>query len=228
MTDSPENSPATPPDAPETPPAPKWPQPSWDAQRPASPPWTDGGAETVYETPWLAVTRHDATAPTGKPAFYGVARFKNIAAGVLPIHADGTVTLVGQSRFPLMNYSWEMPEGGAPFGEDPLAGAKRELAEEAGLQAGTWLEVLRMELSNSVTDELAIAWLAWDLTPVPVDPDPTEVIALARVPFTALLHEIGRGAIRDAFTVATAFRAYHMAREGLLPGWLAHAMLTRV
>jgi len=90
------------------------------------------------------------------------------------------------------------------------------------------MEVLRMELSNSVTDEQAIAWLAWGLSPVPVAPDPTEVIAIVRVPFTALMHEIHRGSIRDAFTVATALRAYHMAREGLLPGWLAHAMLSRV
>ena len=179
-------------------------------------------------SPWLRVTEHDAVAPTGAPARYGVARFANLAAGVLPIHADGTVTLVGQARFPLMNYSWEMPEGGVPFGEDPLAGARRELAEEAGLAAEHWMEVLRMELSNSVTDEQAIAWLAWGLSPVPVAPDPTEVIAIVRVPFTALMHEIHRGSIRDAFTVATALRAYHMAREGLLPGWLAHAMLSRV
>jgi len=191
-------------------------------------PWTDLGARVVYENPWVTVTEHQAVAPTGRAGIYGVLRPKHVAAGVLPIHADGTVTLVGQSRFACANYSWEMPEGGAPFDEDPLEGAKRELAEEAGLKAATWLEVLRMELTNSVTDERAVAWLAWDLGPAPVDPDPTEVIAIVRVPFMALLHEIGRGAILDAFTIATAYRAYHMAREGLLPGWLAHAMLTRV
>ena len=84
-----------------------------------------------------------------------------------------------------------------------------------------------MELSNSVTDERAICWLAWDLSEVETAPDPTEVIALVRVPFMALMREIDRGAIRDALTVATALRAYHMAREALLPGWLSHAMLTR-
>ena len=211
------------------------PDPKDEPPRPAwaeglSPPtsWRDPGATTVYDNAWLSLTEHEATAPTGAAARYAVLRPKNLAVGVLPIHSDGTVTLVGQSRFALMNYSWEMPEGGAPFGEDPLAGVQRELAEEAGLKAEHWLEVLRLELSNSVTDERAIAWLAWDLTPVSVDPDPTEVIAVVRVPFTALLSEIGCGAIRDAFTVATALRAYHMAREGLLPGWLAHAMLTRV
>ncbi|MGZ9202352.1 MAG: NUDIX domain-containing protein, partial [Caulobacteraceae bacterium] len=138
------------------------------------------------------------------------------------------VTLVGQQRFALMSYSWEMPEGGAPVGEDPLAGVQRELAEEAGLAARDWRQALSLDLSNSITDERALTWLAWGLSPAPRAPDETEVIAVARVPFTALMREIERGAIRDALTVATALRAYHMAREHLLPGWLAHAMLTRV
>lgn len=204
------------------------PVPKWAGGRTPARPWADGGATTVFENPWMRLTSHEAVAPTGLPATYVVVRPRNLACGVLPIHADGTVTLVGQARFALANYSWEMPEGGAPFDEDPLDGAKRELAEEAGLAAATWREVLRMELSNSITDERAIAWLAWDLSDVATDPDPTEVIAVARVPFMALIREIDRGAVRDAFTVATALRAYHMAREGLLPGWLAHAMLTRV
>lgn len=204
------------------------PVPRWAESLPAPIPWRETGGQTVYENPWIRVTEHQAIAPTGAAAVYGVLRPKNLAAGVLPIHGDGTVTLVGQSRFPLMNYSWEMPEGGVPDGEDSLAGVQRELAEEAGLAARTWREVLRMELSNSVTDERAIAWLAWDLSEVDKDPDPTEVIAIVRVPFMALIAEIDRGSVRDAFTVATALRAYHMAREHILPGWLAHAMLTRV
>ncbi|MDP3404413.1 MAG: NUDIX hydrolase [Brevundimonas sp.] len=204
------------------------PVPGWAKGQPLTRPWTDGGATTVFENPWMRLTAHAAVAPTGLEATYVVMRPRNLACGVLPIHTDGTVTLVGQARFALANYSWEMPEGGAPFDEDPLDGAKRELAEEAGLAAATWCEVLRMEMSNSLTDERAIAWLAWDLSEVPTDPDPTEVIAVARVPFMTLLYEIDRGGVRDAFTVATALRAYHMAREGLLPGWLAHAMLTRV
>ena len=204
------------------------PVPLWDQDPPARPAWKSDGDETVFENPWMRISSHPATAPTGTPATYVVMRPKNLAAGVLPIHADGTVTLVGQARFALDNYSWEMPEGGAPYDEDPLEGAKRELAEEAGLAAKTWREVLRMELSNSVTDERAICWLAWELSEVDKAPDPTEVLALVRVPFMTLIREIDRGAIRDAMTVATALRAYHMARESLIPGWLAHAMLTRV
>jgi 8-oxo-dGTP pyrophosphatase MutT (NUDIX family) len=204
------------------------PVPAWAKGLSPARPWADDGAESVFENAWMRLTAHAATAPTGLTATYVVMRPRNLAVGVLPVHSDGTVTLVGQARFPLANYSWEMPEGGAPFDEDPLDGVKRELAEEAGLAAGTWREVLRMELSNSVTDERAIAWLAWDLSEVARAPDPTEVIAVVRVPFLSLMHEIDRGSVRDAFTVATALRAYHMAREGLLPGWLAQAMLARV
>lgn len=203
------------------------PRPAWDDGRPR-PAWRNDSVETLFENPWLRLTRHEATAPTGTPADYVVARPRNLACGVLPIHTDGTVTLVGQARFALMNYSWEMPEGGVPVNEDPLVGVQRELLEETGLVARNWREVLRMELSNSITDERAIAWLAWDLTQTDARPDPTEVIETARVPFMSLMAEIDRGSVRDAFTVATALRAYHMAREALLPGWLAHAMLTRV
>lgn len=204
------------------------PAPVWDQDPPARPAWKSDGETTVFENPWMRLTSHPATAPTGTQATYVVMRPRNLSVGVLPIHADGTVTLVGQARFALANYSWEMPEGGAPFDEDPLEGVKRELAEEAGLAAKSWREVLRMEMSNSITDERAIAWLAWDLSEVEKAPDPTEVIALARVPFLTLMAEIDRGAVRDTFTVVTALRAYHMAREALIPGWLAHAMLTRV
>ena len=204
------------------------PVPAWAAGLSAPVPWQDLGHQVVHETAWMKVTEHDAVAPTGHRSHYGVLRFRNVATGVLPVHPDGTVTLVGQSRFARANYSWEMPEGGAPLDEDPLQGAMRELAEEAGLKAGSWKRALTIEVSNSITDEIGLTWIAWDLTPVPLDPDPTEVIAVVRVPFTQLLHEIERGAVLDSFTVATAYRAYHMAREGQLPGWLAHAMLTRV
>lgn len=204
------------------------PRPAWDDGTDRPPPWIDAGATTAFENPWMRLTRHAATAPTGAAADYAVMRPRNLSVGVLPVHADGTVALVGQQRFALMNYSWEMPEGGAPFDEDPLEGARRELREEAGLEAASWREAYRAEMSNSVTDERAMAWIAWDLTTVPAAPDPTEAIRVARVPFGDLLREIRRGAVRDMFTLATAMRAYHMAREGELPAELAKAMLASV
>lgn len=190
-------------------------------------PWTKGAPRTVYENPWIAVTEQTAVAPTGKPALYGVVGFKNLALAILPIDADGSVVLVGQHRFPFGDYSWEIPEGGGPKGEDPLDGAKRELAEEAGLAAAEWTEILRMQLSNSVTDELAIGFLATGLSPVAElhHADDTEDFALARAPFREVLDAAVAGHIRDALTVAMLLRAYHMAKEGQLTAALARAML---
>ncbi|HWE45659.1 MAG TPA: NUDIX hydrolase [Caulobacteraceae bacterium] len=199
--------------------------PPWDDLSTRPPAWTSDAGAVRFENPWLQLVEYAATAPTGHPAQFGVVRFKNRAVGVLPLHEDGTVVLVGQHRFPRANYSWEMPEGGAPFDEAPLDGARRELREEAGLDAAHWREALTMELSNSVTDEEAVCYLAWGLTSAAAAPDPTESLAIARVPFRALLAEAAAGRIQDALTVATAFRAYHMAREGELPQGLARAML---
>lgn len=190
-------------------------------------PWRRGQARVVYENPWIRVTEENAVAPTGAPALYGVVGFKNLALAVLPIDDDGAVVLVGQHRLPFSDYSWEIPEGGGPQGEDPLDGARRELAEEAGLAADDWQEVLRMQLSNSVTDELAIGYLATSLRPSreKAEQDETEDFSVIRVPFREALDAAMNGYIRDALTVAMLLRAYHMAREGLLPGALASAML---
>lgn len=103
--------------------------------------------------------------------------------GVLPLHDDGTVTLVGQWRFPFDAYSWELPEGGAPKGEEPIEGARRELREEAGLAAADWRLILTLQLSNASSDEIAFGYLATDLTAVEREPDATEQLTVARVPF---------------------------------------------
>ena len=198
-------------------------KPDW--MSPLGPPWAIKSARTVYENPWIAVREYQATAPTGRPALYGLVSFRNYALAVLPLHADGTVTLVGQHRFPLADYSWEIPEGGGPIGEDPLAGAQRELREEAGLIAAEWRQVLRFQLSNSITDEQGFGYIALDLSPVDTDPDDTEVLKITRIPFHQALDLALSGAILDMPTVAMLLRGYHMAQEGDLPEGLAKAML---
>ena len=200
-------------------------KPVWAENLPEPPRWQSHGEEVLIENPWMRITRHPATAPTGMKADYWVVRPKNVGTGVLPIHDDGTVTLVGQHRFALMRYSWEMPGGGAPGGEEPFDAIQRELKEEAGLVARTWVAALDMDLSNSVTDERAMCWLAWGLEETGIDPDPTEVLVRVQVPFMQLLEECGRGGVRDSLTVATVYRAYHMAKTGALPVELAQAML---
>lgn len=204
------------------------PEPRWAQGLSKPPAWRSDGTETVFDSPWMALTRHPATAPTGMKADYAVVRFKNVGTGVLPVHDDGTVTLVGQQRFALADYSWEMPEGGAPLDEDPFDGVRRELAEEAGLVAEHWLAALSVQMSNSITDEIGMTWIAWGLSDTATAPDPSEVITVVRVPFLDLLDEIGRGTVRDMLTVATAYRAYHMAMTGALPEALARALLGRL
>jgi 8-oxo-dGTP pyrophosphatase MutT (NUDIX family) len=199
-------------------------KPEW--LRPHGEPWRVVETRPIYDNPWISLTEHDAIAPTGRPALYGAVRFKNLALAILPIDADGCVTLVGQHRFTIPGYSWEIPEGGGPLDVDPLESARRELREEAGLEAAQWREVLRFHLSNSITDERGHGYLATGLTPAPTAPDDTEALALARAPFRQALDSALAGHIQDMPTLAMLLRAYHMAREGMLPDALAKAMLS--
>jgi 8-oxo-dGTP pyrophosphatase MutT (NUDIX family) len=199
-------------------------KPEW--MRPQGNGWARGGQPRVlYDNPWIQVTEQAAHAPTGHPAQYGVVHFKNLAIAVLPIHDDGSVTLVGQYRYVADAYSWELPEGGGALDVDPLDSAKRELAEETGLIASDWREVMGFELSNSVTDEQGFAFIATGLSQGPTAPDETEVIRLARVPFLEALEQATNGNIRDMMTVAVLLRAYHMAQTGGFSRALTRAML---
>lgn len=198
-----------------------------DAPDPERNPWRARGVREVYDNPWITVREHDVLDASGTPRAYGVVSFKKIAVGVLPVHADGTVTLVGQYRFPLSAYSWEMPEGGSEPGHTAEETAVRELKEESGLVAGTMREILRMHLSNSVSDEAAVIFLATDLTEGAPDPDDDEVLRIARVPFMQLMERALAGEITDSLTVAGALRAHHMAVTGALDSALAAAMLGR-
>ena len=188
-------------------------------------PWRRGSERTAFENPWLAVREYDAVAPTGKPATYGAIHFKNLAIAVLPLHEDGTVTLVGQNRFVFGNYSWEIPEGGGAVDVDPLETAQRELREETGLEAAAWRQILEVQLSNSLTDERAFGFLATGLTQSQTQPDETEDLAVARVPFGEAMEAATSGLIKDALTVAMLLRLHHMAAKGELTGGLARFVL---
>lgn len=190
-------------------------------------PWTVHDSRVAYETPWMRVTEHDVTHPDGSAGLYGVMSPNHLAIAVLPINEDGQVTLVGQFRFALDRYSWEIPEGGGRLDGDPQACAARELKEETGLTARHWSRLGEMDLSNSITDERAVCFLATGLEDGEPDPDPTEVLTLRRVHFLDALDEVMRGDIEDALTVALMLRAYYMAKEGLLEPALASAMLSR-
>jgi 8-oxo-dGTP pyrophosphatase MutT (NUDIX family) len=131
-----------------------------------------------------------------------VVHFRHYAVGVVPLDAaTDRVLLVGQWRYTMDRYSWEIPEGGADFDEDPEAAARRELAEETGYTGGTWRLVCEAELSNSVSDEVAYAFVATDLVPGTAAPEPTEELKTRWVPFAEALAMIERGEIRDALTI---------------------------
>ena len=200
-------------------------KPAW--LRPHGTPWVRGEARVAYDNPWIRVTEFAATAPTGAAATYGLVSYKNLAIAILPLFDDGTTVLVGQNRFPAMDYSWEIPEGGGPLGEDPLVSARRELAEETGLAAAEWQVILTAQLSNSVSDERAIGYLATGLFPADGadHADDTEALEKVRVPFREALDAAVAGDLQDMLTVAMLLKAYHMAREGLLAPALSAAII---
>ncbi|TWB18444.1 hypothetical protein FBZ89_11090 [Nitrospirillum amazonense] len=188
-------------------------------------PWTVLSRDLRYENPWLRVFHHQVLRPDGSPGIFGTVEFATVAVGVLPVAANGDTWLVGQWRFGAGRYSWEMVEGGIPLAGPkavgPLAGAAEELREEAGLRAGRWLEIQRMDMSNSVGNEHAHLYLAWDLTEVPVAPDETEQLTIRRLPLRAALDMALLGEILDAMTIAALLRVRLMHLEGTLPPDLA-------
>ena len=180
-------------------------------------PWTVKSRATVYENEWIRVDHHEVLSPAGRPGIYGTVHFKNHATGVVPIDEMGNVILVGQYRFPLRAYSWEVPEGGGPESSTALESAQRELHEECGLAARGWKEILTMDLSNSVTDERSTMFLAWDLSEAPAQQEETEKLQVARAPFWEAVERVKRGEIRDAMSVAALLQVALMALQGELP-----------
>lgn len=163
-------------------------------------PWKVRGTRNVYENLWISVREDDVVRPDGEPGIYGVVHYKNSAVGVLPVE-DEHVYLVGQYRYPLGEYSWEIPEGGCPEGEEPLQAARRELKEETGLTAERWEELGEAHLSNSVADERAVWFLATGLVSGDQDPDGTEVFETRRVPLQEALGMALDGRITDALSI---------------------------
>jgi 8-oxo-dGTP pyrophosphatase MutT (NUDIX family) len=187
-------------------------------------PWTVLSQATVYENAWIRITHHEVLNPTGGPGIYGTVHFKNHAIGIVPVDEKGNVILVGQYRFPMGSYSWEIPEGGGPTASPILESAQRELREECGLVAGGWLEILGMDLSNSVSDERGTAFLAWDLAVATAQPEETEQLQVARVPFWEAVGRAKRGEIRDSLSIAALYRVALMAFQNELPKTIADVL----
>ncbi len=174
---------------------------------PPESPWTIHTETRKYENPWIQVDEFTVNDPSGRPGIYGTIHFKNWAIGVVPIDDEGNTYLVGQYRFPLKQYSWEIPEGGGKLGVDPLVSAKRELAEETGLTAARYEKILEMHLSNSVCDEWGVIYLATGLTAGTAHPDPDEALTVIKLPFEEAYQRVLSGEITDSLSVAGILRA---------------------
>ncbi len=180
-------------------------------------PWATKKIERVYDNPWISLTHREVVNPSGKDGIYGVVHFKNLAIGVVPVDEEGNTWLVGQYRYTLEQYSWEIPEGGCPLGTDPLETAKRELKEETGMTASNWMHILDLHTSNSVTDEAGMVFLATGLTQGDSQPEETEDLRVEKVPFSKALKLIDQGVITDALSVMGLYRVYWLLQEGKLP-----------
>lgn len=186
-------------------------------QHPEDTPWKIVSEKEIYTNPWIALTEYQVINPSGNPGIYGKVHFKNIAIGIVPLDEHMNTYLVGQYRFATDEYSWEIPEGGGPLGTDSLESAKRELLEEAGLKASHWQEVQRMHLSNSVSDELCIIYIARGLAQFEAEPEDTEQLIVKKLPFGEVYDMVCRGEIKDAVTVGAVLKVQLMIMEGKIP-----------
>jgi 8-oxo-dGTP pyrophosphatase MutT (NUDIX family) len=176
-------------------------------------PWRITGSKPVYENPWIRVTEYDVVNPSGNPGIYGKVHFKNHAVGVVPMDEQGCIWLVGQYRFTLDAYSWEIPEGGCPIGMSTEEAAMRELREETGIVADRLEKLFEMHLSNSVSDEWAVTYLATGLNMGPASPEETESLRLRRLPLEEAYRMVFDGTITDSMSVA-AIQALWIRRLG--------------
>ena len=177
-------------------------------------PWKTLSSEIKYENPWIRVTESKVINPAGNDGIYGVVHFKNNAVAVIPLDEENNTWLVGQYRYTLNSYEWEVPEGGSPEGEDPIQTAHRELEEETGFKATEMKLILEMQLSNSVSDEVSYSYVARGLSFSGTMPEETEQLQIKKLPFEEVYQMALRGEIRDALSVASIFKLKLMMVNG--------------
>jgi len=165
-------------------------------------PWKTVQITEAYENDWIRLEHHDVIKPNGEPGIYGKVHFKNQAIAILPLDSDGNTYLVGQYRYTIDAYSWELPEGGCQ-NESTLDAAKRELKEETGLIASEWTLLGENYLSNSVTDEKAVMYLAEGLKQSESEPEDTEQLQLKKIPVKEAIAMALNGEIKDVLTITT-------------------------
>jgi len=179
-------------------------------------PWKTLEEKLIYHNPWIRVTEYQVLNPSGNPGIYGVVSYQNQAVGVVPYEA-GYIWMVGQYRYPLKRYSWEIPEGGGPLGEPTMETAMRELLEETGLSASHYEPLLEMHLSNSVSDEWGIVYLATGLTQGKAAPEETEDLQVKKMKLEEVYQQVETREITDSLTVAAIYKLMLLKYMGKLP-----------
>lgn len=169
-------------------------------------PWQKVSSRQIYDNPWINVRHEEVIKPNGESGIYGVAHFKYLAAAIVPLDENGNIWLVGQFRYTLNEYSWEIPMGGGDLRSDSLEAAKRELREETGLSAIKWTYLGRLHTSNSVTDEVGHMYLAEDLTQGEAEPDDTEILQLKKVTLKDAVSMVMNGEITDSLSIAAILK----------------------
>ena len=176
--------------------------------------WKTKSVKEVYDNPWIRVTHREVVNPSGGDGIYGVVHFKNLAIGVVPLDEELNTWLVGQYRYTLEEYTWEIPEGGCIKGIPPLESAKRELVEETGIIAKEWAKILDIQTSNSVTDETGMCFLATDLSFGESEPEETEDLVVKKLPFEEAFQMVIDGRITDSLSMVAIYKVKHMLDAG--------------
>jgi len=175
-------------------------------------PWKKLESREIYKNKWIRIREDKVITPTGTKGIYGVVEAKP-AIGIVPLTKDMHTYLVGQYRYTLNTYSWEIPEGGGLVDEDTIIGAKRELVEETGLTANKWTFLDTMYTSNSFTNEVAYLYLAEDLKPGVAEPEETEELEIRRIPFKEAWQMVINYEIKDSMAITGILRTYQYLKN---------------
>ena len=170
--------------------------------------WKTLDSKVVYDNPWITLREDRVINPGGGENDYGHIHFKKTAIGIVPLDADGNTWIVGQDRYTLGEYSWEVPMGASEEGEEPLETAHRELKEETGLTAGSMKQLMKLHTSNSITDEVGYVFVAEQLKAGETNFDEMEVLDVRKLPLEDVVAMIGRGEMTDAICVAAILRVF--------------------
>lgn len=176
--------------------------------------WKVLSKEKIYSNPWIELEEHQVINPGGGPGIYGVVHYHNIAVSVIPVDEQGNTWFVGQHRYPLDVYSWEIPSGGGALDTDPIESGRRELKEETGIVARDWKLIQRFDLSNSTSDEYGLVYLATGLTFEEAEPCEDEDLKIRKLSLEQAFQEIQDGLIHDSLTVVGLLKLENMMLKG--------------